>query len=261
MATIIRKIISLALLCLYFSPVNQAFADNQPEQFNFDDNYEGEEIAGNKNNNLVHDPFEKFNRKIFSFNEIVDKNIALPVVRQYHKIVPQMVRDSIRNFTNNISAPFSIVNSALQGDGTNSMASFSSFLINTTLGFGGLFDVAGKKKINYNEEDFGQTFGKYGSKPGPYLVIPILGPSNLRDFSGFAIEKVVDPLSLNALNIGGKKDLVNIETSISLSLANVFVLREELIDIVDDIRKNSFDPYATIRSAYSQRRESLILNK
>jgi phospholipid-binding lipoprotein MlaA len=93
------------------------------------------------------------------------------------------------------------------------------------------------------------------------LVIPFLGPSNVRDFSGFAAEKIISPLAFNSFEVGNKRDLIGEELAISLSLVNGISIRDSLIEVVDDIRKNSFDPYSTMRSAYLQRRESLILNK
>lgn len=262
MIATIHRLALFTILCVSFVLPNQIWAKDQTNpQFNFDDSYEGEEISGTKNNQLIYDPFENFNRKVFAFNEVLDKNIALPAVKKYRQFVPQPVRESVHNFLNNLAAPFSMINSLLQGDATNSMASFSSFLINTTLGVGGLFDVAGHKKIIYKEKDLGQTLGKYGSKPGAYLVIPLLGPSDVRDFSGFVVEKLVNPLSFNSLDIGGSRDLVSNQAAISLSVANGVDAREGLIEVVDDIRKNSFDVYATMRSAYLQRRNSLILNK
>ena len=229
-------------------------------QFNFDDDYQGEATNNHQDDYKVYDPFEGFNRKIFVFNDVLDKNIILPIARKYRKIVPKPIRTSIDNCLNNLSIPFSVINSAIQGDGKNTMASFSSFLINSTIGVVGLFDVAGKKNIKYEKEDFGQSFGKYGVTPGPYLVIPIIGPSNVRDFSGSAITKFIDPLSINALELGGNRHLIDNEESIFIAMIEGINTREGLIDIVDDVRKNSFDPYVTIRSAYSQRRSSLINN-
>jgi phospholipid-binding lipoprotein MlaA len=255
---------SAKLLVLLFCSLlflgKHSLANEVNSQFNFDDNYEGEDI-GQQSNPTIYDPFESVNRKVFAFNELLDQKVALPVIRKYRKHIPKRVRTSVDNFVNNLSTPFSVANSLIQGDGQNAMASFSSFLINSTIGVVGLFDVAGTKKIKYNEEDLGQTFGKYGSKAGPYLVIPFLGPSDARDFSGFVVEKVVNPLAFNGLEVSGKKDLVSDEIAISLALTSAVNTRESLIEIVDDIRKNSFDPYSTIRSAYLQRRESLILNK
>jgi len=254
----------LVILLIGYEPHSQALADesvinSKDAQFNFDDDYVGEEISGDKNSQLIYDPFENFNRKVFGFNEFVDKNIALPAVKKYRQFTPKVVRDSVHNFLNNISLPFVVINSILQGNSENSMASFSSFLINTTLGIGGFFDIAGNKKIKYNDEDFGQTIGKYGVKSGAYLVIPLIGPINVRDLSGFAVEKIVNPFSFVNTRNETNQDLLLF--SVSLSLIQGLDTREGLIEVVDDIRKNSFDTYATVRSAYSQRRNSLVLNK
>ncbi|MFT6220237.1 MAG: phospholipid-binding lipoprotein MlaA [Myxococcota bacterium] len=245
------------LLILNTSPASSQDVDLQ---FNFDDEYQGEASAG-KEDGLIYDPFEKVNRKIFSFNEVLDKKIAVPIIKKYIQYIPSQIRESIHNFTNNISTPFSVINSLLQGEGENAMASFSSFLINTTVGIGGIFDMAKNKKIQYNQEDFGQTFGKYGVGSGPYLVIPFLGPSNVRDLSGFATKQLINPLSFNALKLGGSKDLVNDNFFTYLSVSKIIDTRVRLIDIVDDVRKNSFDVYATMRSAFLQRRKALILNQ
>jgi phospholipid-binding lipoprotein MlaA len=252
--------LSILLFCSLLFFGEQSFANNTNPQFNFDDNYGGEEIS-HESHQTIYDPFEVVNRKVFAFNELLDKKVSLPVIRQYRKHIPERVRTSVTNLVNNLSAPFSVVNSLIQGDGQNAMASFSSFLINSTVGVVGLFDVAGDKKIKYNEEDFGQSLGKYCSKAGPYLVIPFLGPSNVRDFSGFVAEKIISPLAFNSFEVGNKRDLIGEELAISLSLVNGISIRDSLIEVVDDIRKNSFDPYSTMRSAYLQRRESLILNK
>jgi phospholipid-binding lipoprotein MlaA len=259
MKTKIHRSILIALFALTLS--NKTFAESKTAgQFNFDEDYQGDEMP-NKDVASVYDPFEKFNRKIFAFNEVADKTIALPVAKQYRKFVPISVRNSIHNFINNISSPFSTINSLAQGDTGNAMASFSSFLINSTIGIGGLFDVAGNKKIKYHKEDFGQTLGKYGSGSGAYLIIPFIGPSNVRDFSGVVVNRMVDPLSFDSFNIAGDKNLISNEVQISLFLAGGIDAREGLIEIIDDVRQNSLDAYATLRSAYSQRRNSLILNK
>lgn len=248
----------LFLLFLLFS--NNVLAQSST-QFNFDEDYEGEEQGIETKESLIYDPLEVINRPIFGFNEFIDKYAILPIVRQYHRFTPDPVRKSVHNFVTNIFSPFSVVNSLLQGNGTNAMASFSSFLINSTLGVGGLFDVAGERKIKYHYEDLGQTLGHYGLSTGPYLVIPFLGPSDLRDFAGFAAERAVDPLSFNLLEVGGQREFITTATSVSLATITAVDLRESLIETVDNIRKDSFDVYATFRSAYLQRRESLIINK
>jgi phospholipid-binding lipoprotein MlaA len=251
-------LITTLFICCFTQP---SLAQQEEElQFNFSDNYEGEDNFKTNNREFVYDPFEKVNRKIFAFNETLDQYFAEPVVREYRKRVPRKVRNSVGNFLDNLSAPISVVNSLLQGNGRNAMASFSSFLINTTIGIGGLFDIAGYRNITYNPEDFGQTFAKYGSNTGPYLVLPILGPSNVRDFSGFIVEKAVNPLNFNILKIGGKKELIHNETSLSISLSSGIDTRENLIEVLEDMRRNSFDTYATMRSAYLQTRKSLSEN-
>ena len=232
--------------------------NNLDAEFNFDEEYQDNNIDYQVEYQ-VYDPLEGLNRKIFAFNEVVDKNIVLPVVRRYHKHIPKLVRKSIHNFFSNISVPFSVINSVIQGNGHNAMASFSSFIINSTIGVGGLFDVAGHKKIKYNKEDFGQSFGKYGFGPGAYLIIPILGPSNVRDFSGFAVKQFINPLAINSLKVGGSEDLINDELLISFTMLESIDIREGLIEVIDDVRKNSLDPYSTIRSAYLQKRASLII--
>jgi len=205
----------------------------------------------------IYDPFEKVNRKIFVFNDKLDIYFLEPVATYYGKVVPGPIIRSVRNFFNNLSAPFSVANSLLQGDGNNAMASFSSFMINSTLGVVGLFDVAGNKKIEYDKEDLGQTFARYGSGPGPYLMLPFFGPSTLRDASGMAITESLSPLSLNITKIGND-DLVSDKAVLGMSVISVIDKRESLLTIIRDLRANSFDFYATSRSAYMQNRESKI---
>ena len=259
-----KYIFFLSLTFAIFFDTKNIHAQN----FNFDEEYMENEanddfdfFPQSQKEIEVYDPWEGLNRKVFAFNELLDKKIALPIIRGYQEYIPKKIRDSIHNFANNIYAPITIINSILQGDGENAMASFSSFIINSTVGFLGFFDVAGNKKIIFHEEDFGQTFGHYGMGNGPYLVIPILGPSNLRDFSGFAIEKATNPIELNLFKIGGEEEFVNTETSVIITTSSATSKREALVDIVDDIRKNSFDVYATMRSAYTQNRKSAILNE
>jgi phospholipid-binding lipoprotein MlaA len=207
----------------------------------------------------INDPAEKFNRKIFAFNEAFDKYFFRYVALSYRNSVPKRARMSVRNFLTNLTLPLSAVNSILQGKIDNSLATFSSFLINSTIGIGGLFDPAGAKNIRYNYEDFGQTFGHYGAWHGVYLVIPFIGPSSIRDFNGLVLEKAVDPLSFNMLEIGGKKGLITKGDSIAITAATAIDNRESMIETIDEGRKESFDFYAMVRSAYLQKRSADIL--
>jgi phospholipid-binding lipoprotein MlaA len=202
----------------------------------------------------IYDPFEKMNRKIFSFNEILDRYFFKYVALTYRHALPKPVRNSVRNFVNNLTLPISAFNSFLQGKTENGLATFSNFLINSTIGLGGLFDPAGSKNIRYNYEDFSQTFGHYSASSGAYLVIPFLGPSSVRDLSGLVVEKIVDPLSVNAFNVGGKYGLITQFESFELIMASKIDAREGIIEILDEERRDSFDLYATLRSAYLQKR-------
>lgn len=233
------------------SPMHEQKITKEEEEF---ETYETEGEAE------IYDPLEKYNRKIYKFNDAFDRYFLEYVAKFYRKGVPQSVRKSVRNFLVNLSLPISAVNSLLQGKVDNSLATFSNFLINSTIGIGGLFDVAGEKNLRYKTEDFGQTLGRYGVGSGAYIVIPILGPSTTRDFTGWATDKAVSPLGFNVLNIGGEEDFVPSDYRIGLAVASGIDTRESLIDIIDDIRKDSFDPYATIRSAYLQKRITDVKN-
>ena len=208
----------------------------------------------------IYDPLEKYNRKIFVFNDYFDRYFLEYIAKFYRKEVPPSARYSIRNFLINLSLPISSFNSLLQGKTDNSLATISTFLINSTIGVLGLFDVAGERSIRYKLEDFGQTLGHYGVKSGAYLVLPFLGPSSSRDFTGLLTDKAVNPIEFNALEIGGKTNLIEANYRLALAAAAGIDTRESLINIIDDIREDSFDPYATIRSAYSQKRLSDVKN-
>ena len=131
------------------------------------------------------DPLEPMNRVIFGFNEVIDDNILEPVVEGYRFITPDPVEDSVSNFFNNLGEINTIVNSALQMKLDKTISSTSRFVINSSVGIFGLFDVATSLGIPRHREDFGQTLGYYGISPGPYLVLPFFGPSSFRDAPGF----------------------------------------------------------------------------
>lgn len=218
------------------------------------------ETYANDNSDEFYDPLEKFNRKIFSFNDFLDRYFLEHVAEAYRKDVPKSARDGVRNFLTNLSSPISAVNSFLQGNANNGLATFSNFLINSTIGVVGVFNVAEEKGIRYHKEDFGQTLGHYGVKSGPYLVVPFFGPSSVRDFSGTITDQITSPTSYNAFKIGGKTYLLGQETLVTITLARAVDTRESLLDIIDDARKDSFDFYATVRSAYTQKRSNDIKN-
>ncbi|NBV07177.1 MAG: VacJ family lipoprotein [Proteobacteria bacterium] len=256
-----RKKISLFVLsfvCLAF--IDEAFAQdqNKPNKFLTEDESEFE-IYSDANVEQIYDPLEKYNRKIFVFNDFLDRYFFEYVAKTYRNF-PKPARNAIRNFLNNLSAPVSAFNSALQGKTENGLASFSNFLMNSTIGIGGLFNVAEEKGIRYKEEDFGQTLGHYGVKSGAYLMVPFIGPSSVRDIAGMTTDQVISPASYNIFKIGGKTYLIGRKTLYVTTTLNAVDTRENLLDIVDDARRDSFDLYATLRSAYAQRRISEIQN-
>jgi len=152
----------------------------------------------------VYDPWEGFNRSMYRFNAGFDHYVFLPVVRGYAAITPNVVEDGISNFFNNIFEINTFINTALQLKGKESLDTAGRFVINSTVGLLGIFDVATIWGIHEHNEDFGQTLGHYGVGNGPYLVLPILGPSNLRDAGGLGVDMLafteIDPLNLEDHN-------------------------------------------------------------
>jgi len=221
-----------------------------------EDEFESFSKAITKNNTAINDPFETYNRKIYKFNDVVDKYFLEKIATGYRFVTPKPVRNSITNFINNLSLPISAVNSVMQGKVDNSLATTSTFLINSTIGIFGLFDVAGQKKITYQPEDFGQTFAVYGLKSSPFLMLPLLGPSTVVDFSGSIANRIVSPTDFDMLNFS----LLDSNQRALISATSIVNNREQLLDIIKDIRQNSFDSYAIIRSAYLQRRINQINN-
>jgi phospholipid-binding lipoprotein MlaA len=139
----------------------------------------------------VYDPFEKFNRKMYNFNTQFDRYVFLPVVAGYKAITPDIAEQGVSNFFTNLGEITSFMNNVLQGNVADSGATLSRFVINSTIGVFGLWDPATKMGITRRPEDFGETLGHWGVGAGPYLVLPILGPSNLRDTTGLAVDYTV----------------------------------------------------------------------
>ena len=245
---------TMCLFSNYNNAIAQEYSNDEFEE-EFLEDFEDFGSSKKPNNN---DPLEPINRKIFVFNEAFDQYFFEHVARTYRLVIPKKARSSIRNFLTNLSKPISFINSIAQGKVDNSLATLSSFLINSTVGVFGLFDVADENGIKYEKEDFGQTLGYYGIDPGIYLVIPFKGPSSLRDFSGWVTDRAVSPIGFNALKFGQREDFIDDEYRIGIGIMSAVDTRESLIQIIDDIRKDSFDPYVTIRSAYLQNRIAQI---
>ena len=201
----------------------------------------------------IYDPFEPVNRAIFSFNNVADRVVLEPVAKGYKKL-PSPIQSGISNFLSNLRAPLVVVNQLLQGQGENAIQSSGRFIINSTVGLLGVFDVAEKIGIEEKEEDFGQTLATWGVGDGFYIVLPLFGPSNMRDTSGMLITMVTDPINAYAVS-EGEAWLVPMRTA-----ANAVDQRSKIIDEVNALRDNSVDYYAAVRSSYYQNRKAAIAN-
>ena len=199
-----------------------------------------------------HDPWENTNRAIFDFNQKVDRVVLVPVAKAYRAALPDPVRDSVRDFLNNLNAPLIFANDALQGKFGLAKDTLVRFLLDSTIGMAGLVDVAGRWGIPFHEQDLGITLGVWGIAEGPYLVIPILGPSDPRDLGGEVAQGFGDPWNRLAAN-HNMIWIVFVRGGVS-----GIDQRSRLIETLADIERTSLDYYATIRSLYRQRRAALI---
>ena len=204
---------------------------------------------------LENDPFESINREIFEFNNVADKYFIGPIARGYRDIFPDVIRTSIRNFLLNLNTPLTSINSTLQGDFTKGLSGVGRFAINTTIGILGFIDVADYIGLEPIKEDAGQTFGVWGMGPGPYLVIPILGPSSSRDLLGKVGDFMIDPVGLYLIR-EDKEDIL-----FGTKIIQAIDTRSELDAVIEGTRKSSLDPYAIIRTMYLQRRARQIANE
>ncbi|MDJ0956475.1 MAG: VacJ family lipoprotein [Arenicellales bacterium] len=194
------------------------------------------------------DPFEKYNRAIYRFNDGFDRAILKPVAQGYRKVVPSPVRKSVGNFFRNLLEPTTIINDILQGKIEQAVLDTTRFLFNTTFGLLGFFDFSTLAGLERHQEDFGQTFAVWGFKPGPFIMLPFIGPTNLRDGIGLLPYYLyTDPR------------LYNPETSVNLALIGInavdsraqLLTGSKLLDL-------QLDPYAFLRETYNQRRLNLI---
>jgi phospholipid-binding lipoprotein MlaA len=196
------------------------------------------------------DPLEVPNRMFFAFNEAVDFMIIRPVAVTYRFIVPTGVRNSVRYFLRNLRTPVILANDLLQGDLERAEITFTRFFINSTIGLLGVFDIAAESGFTYHDEDFGQTMGTYGAGEGFYLVLPILGPSSLRDGGGRIVDIFLDPLTYLAPQ----------EIGLGRAVATGIDYRSRNIEELDELKSDSLDFYARIRSLYRQFWENEINN-
>ena len=192
----------------------------------------------------VNDPFEKLNRKVFMFNDVVDRYALRPVAVGYRKITPTYMYDGVNQVFSNIGELPTLINNGLQAKPSHAGKTFLRFLINSTLGFFGFFDVATQLGVLKKKEDFGQTLAVWGVPSGPYLVLPFLGPSTVRDSMQYLVDRI-DTYALNKTDISDEKRL----GFQGLSIIN---LRAQLLDVDTLI---SGDRYLFLRNFYLQNRD------
>ena len=198
-----------------------------------------------------HDPWEKTNRDIFDFDVRVDHAVARPIAKGYREVVPEPVRDGIHNALTNLNSPVVLANDVLQGDGSKAANTAGRIVINSTVGIGGLIDVASKIGIPGHDNDFGITLGKNGIAEGSYLVLPFAGPMPPRDLLGTGVDTAFDPLTY--VRFHGKDTWMVVRFGIG-----ILDSRTATLDAVETIERSSIDFYATTRNLYRQSRNAKI---
>lgn len=194
------------------------------------------------------DPFEPMNRAVYRFNDTLDRALLKPTATAYQRVIPEPMRDMVGNFFGNLSDAWTSVNQLLQGKPGEAASDAWRVAINSTFGLAGLLDVASEAGIEKHNEDFGQTLGRWGLPSGPYLMLPLLGPSSLRDAPGRAVDAFGDPIRL--VDSHGRRN-------------NAVVLRfvddrERLFDAERVLDAAALDRYSFLRDAYLQRRRNLV---
>ena len=194
------------------------------------------------------DPWESYNRAMFEFNDAVDRGVFKPVAKGYRFVTPDAVDRSVTNFFSNLDDVPTAMNNALQGKFTQSMQDVSRFVYNSTFGIAGLFDVASHMGLPKHEEDFGQTLGVWGVQPGPYFMMPFLGPSTVRDTGGRFVDFWAKP----------SRQIEDETTRWSMYALELTDRRASLLDVEEIVTEVAFDRYVAFRNAYLERREFLV---
>ena len=195
------------------------------------------------------DPYENFNRKMYAFNDFADRVAIRPVAVGYRKVTNETTRRLISNFFANIESPITIANDILQANPKEAFRATSRLVINSTVGLLGFFDPASEMNITASETDFGVTLAKWGVPEGPYLVLPLLGPTDARDASAFPVDRFLfDPLSWYA-----QSHSFNLHAEYLPTVAHLVTIRSSAID-AEGLLEGVYDPYVFYRDAYRQRR-------
>src|ERR1700722_13126489 len=193
------------------------------------------------------DPWESWNRGVYKVNVKLDNAIAKPVARTYVRVVPSPIRTGVTNFFANLNTPTVMINDALQGKLLAAANDLGRFVLNTTVGIGGILDPASSAGLARNNEDFGQTLGKWGVHPGPFVELPVLGPSDLRDAPARVVDSYTNP----------RQYIKNSYVKYGLYLPDLMDRRAALLPL-DETLSHAYDPYAFVRDAYLQRRAYLV---
>jgi len=196
------------------------------------------------------DPWEKWNRKVFNFNEDVDRAVLKPVATTYSDVVPQPIRRGVGNFFGNFADAWSAINNVLQGKISTGFEDATRVGANTLFGLFGVLDVASEMGLERHHEDFGQTLGRYGVGAGAYVVLPILGPSTVRDAAALPIDRLATPPAF----FNGTR------TQIGLTVLQIVNTRSSLLGATRVIDEIALDKYTFVRDAYLQRRRSLVFD-
>ncbi len=218
-----------------------------------------------------HDPLESMNRSVFEFNEILDEKVMEPVARGYKAVVPDPIEMVIGNFFSNLNDVVVTANALLQLNFPDAAASGTRVLINTTFGMLGMIDIASDVSnasdidISKRNEDFGQTLGRYGVGTGPYLVLPLMGPSTVRDVVGIGVDgyfadPVTSVFTMKRINHSLHKSLDAVTVRAPVTVLRVVDLRAELLGTDKMLEEAALDKYEFVRDAYMQRRNSLVHN-
>lgn len=198
----------------------------------------------------IRDPIEPVNRAVFAFNDFLDLMLIEPAAKVYNALLPGFLRDGLRNVIRNLKTPLIVGNDLLQGNPRAAGKAAARFLLNSTAGIAGLIDVAEAQGLPYDSTTFGETLGVWGFGEGFYVVLPVMGPSNLRDVAGRAVDGYADPVRLWAFNTDHRWSYY------TRNAVEGIDNRARLIKAVRDLRRNSLDYYAAVRSAYTQKHAS-----
>jgi phospholipid-binding lipoprotein MlaA len=202
---------------------------------------------------VVSDPWENANRSLFAINESIDEAVLEPVARGYRAVTPRPVRSGLVNFLRNLKAPVILANDVLQGEAGRAGTTLARFGVNTTIGLAGVLDPATSLGLERHDEDFGQTLAVWGVEPGPYVFLPLMGPTNVRDIAGRVVDTVFDPLQYAEFPEAGEARIIR-------TALTAITTRERLLESVDEVRAQSLDPYVSVRTTYSLLRESAVRN-